>query len=268
MPFSFKEYLVAMNFEIKDKTLLYGKKRPLLKKHFADYMKWGGFPEVALVKTEFEKTRLIKEYLSAMYFRDLVERYNMTNIHLLENLVDKIFSSFSTKISLTAFYKQFKDRFPFSKDLLFRYYKHFLHSMLVFEVRKFTESAYKRMRYPAKVYLIDTGLCRRVTSADTGRVLENIIALELKRRGYEMFYFEDKKECDFVIKTEKGELSPIQATLEMNEQNEEREVGGLTDACKHLGTDKGMILTYDEERELIRDGIKIKIMPVWKWLLT
>jgi len=200
-----------------------------------------------------------------MYFRDLVERYNITNIHLLENLTDKIFSSFSMKFSLTSFYKQYKDKFPFSKDLLFRYYKHFLQSMLVFEVRKFAESTYKRMRNPAKVYLIDTGLCRRITSADAGRSLENIIGLELKRRGHEIFYFEDKRECDFIVKTENGELSPIQATFELNEANEEREIGGLIDACKHLGTDEGTILTYDEEKDLTQDGISIKIMPVWKW---
>jgi predicted AAA+ superfamily ATPase len=107
--------------------------------------------------------------------------------------------------------------------------------MLVFEVRKVAESTYKRMRNPAKVYLIDTGLCRRITSTDTGRSLENIIGLELKRRGYEIFYFEDKRECDFIVKTENGELLPIQATFELNEANEEREIGGLIDACKHLG---------------------------------
>ena len=267
LPFSFKEYLLAMNVDIKDKNIMYGTGKTLLKKHFSEYMKWGGFPEAAFLKTDFEKTKLIKEYMSAMYFRDLVERYNITNIHLLENLTDKIFSSFSMKFSLTSFYKQYKDKFPFSKDLLFRYYKHFLQSMLVFEVRKFAESTYKRMRNPAKVYLIDTGLCRRITSADAGRSLENIISLELKRRGYEIFYFEDKRECDFIVKTEKGELAPIQATFELNEANTEREIGGLIDACKHLGTDEGTILTYDEERDLTQDGISIKIMPVWKWCI-
>jgi predicted AAA+ superfamily ATPase len=267
LPFSFKEYLAAMDLNIKDNSLMYGNGKTLLKKHFSEFIKWGGFPEAALLKTDFEKTKLIKEYMSAMYFRDLVERYNITNIHLLENLTDKLFSSFSTKFSLTAFYKQYKDKFPFSKDLLFRYYKHFLQSMLVFEVRKFAESTYKRMRNPAKVYLIDTGLCRKVTSADAGRSLENIIGLELKRRGYEIFYFEDKRECDFIVKSEDGTLSPIQAAYELTEANEGREIDGLTDACRHLGTDKGTIFTYDEERDLTRDGISIKIMPVWKWCL-
>ena len=144
-----------------------------------------------------------------MFFRDLVERYGITNIPLLDSLTDKLFSSFSLKFSSTSFYKQYKGRFPFSKDLLFRYYKYFLQSMLVFEVRKFAESTYKRMRNPAKVYLVDTGLCRRTTSADAGRVLENIVFLELRRSGYEVFYFEEKRECDFIARTGDNSLLPI-----------------------------------------------------------
>ena len=134
-PFSFREYLRAEDIDTTDKNLLYGPRKAILKKYFSEYMKWGGFPEVSLLKSDLEKTKLIKEYFSAMYFRDLVERYNIRNIPLLESLTDKLFSSFSLKFSLNAFYKQNKDRFPFSKDLLFRYYRHCLQSMLVFEVK-------------------------------------------------------------------------------------------------------------------------------------
>lgn len=80
-------------------------------------MRWGGFPEVVLSKDEFEKNKLIKEYLGAMFFKDLVERFNINNTHLLDVLIDKLFSSFSQKFSLTAFYKQYKDKFPFSKEV-------------------------------------------------------------------------------------------------------------------------------------------------------
>ncbi|MEW6409541.1 MAG: ATP-binding protein [Nitrospirota bacterium] len=267
LPFSFREYLHAKDIDLSDKGLIYGSKKALVKKYFSEYMKWGGFPEVSFLELEIEKTKLIKEYFSAMYFRDLVERYNITNIPLLENLTDKLFSSFSLKFSLTSFYKQYKDRFPFSKDLLFRYYKHFLQSMLVFEVRKFAESVYKRMRNPAKVYLVDTGLCRRITSADAGRLLENIVFLEMRRRGYEVFYFEEKKECDFIAKTENNKLFPIQVSFELNQENSEREIGGLIEACRWLGTNEGMILTYDGEKDVSENGINIKVFPIWKWSL-
>jgi len=265
-PFSFKEYLRAKNVDISDKSFVYTAKKALIKNYLLDYINWGGFPEIAFLKSEFEKKKLIKEYLNAMFFRDLVERYRITNITLLDCLTDKLFSSFATKFSLSSFYKQYKDKFPFSKDLLFRYYKHFLQSMLIFEVRKLTESTYKKMRNPAKIYLIDTGLCKRTTSTDTGRLLENIVFLELKRRGYEIFYFEEKRECDFIIKNYNNEFLPIQVSFELTEENREREMKGLIEACEKLGVNRGTIFTFDEETELNMEGIYIEIRPIWKWL--
>lgn len=267
-PFSFREYLSAKGLDINDKSLIYGARKAVVKRHFSEYMKWGGFPEVSILDSEIEKTKLIREYLGAMYFRDLVERYKITNILLLESLIDKLFSSFSLKFSLTSFYKQYKDKFPFSKDLLFRYYKYFLQSMLIFEVRKFVESSYKRMRNPAKVYPVDTGLCRRITSADSGRLLENVVFLELKRRGFEVFYFDEGRECDFIAKSGDHKLLPFQVCLELNKENSEREINGLIDACKRLDIHEGVILTYDEENSFNRYGIKIKVLPVWNWSLV
>jgi len=268
LPFSFREYLISKHIDINDKGLVYGSQKALVKKYFSEYMKWGGFPEVSLLKSEFEIKKLLKEYLSAMYFRDLVERYNITNIPLLDSLTDRLFSSFSTKFSLTAFYKQYKGRFPFSKDLLFRYYKHFLQSMLIFEVRKFSESTYRRMRNPAKIYPVDTGLCRRTTSLDEGRLLENLVFLELKRKGQEVFYFDEKIECDFIVRGENDRLSAVQVTLELNKKNREREVNGLVKACKWIATNEGLIFTWDDEEAFGAEGIDIKVIPVWKWLLA
>lgn len=267
LPFSFKEYLFAKDIDIKNKDIIYGKKKPLIKKYFNDYLRVGGFPEVSFLESEIERRKLLKEYLNAMFFRDMVERYNITNIPLLEALTDKLFSSFSTKLSLTAFYKQYKDKFPFSKDLLFRYYRHFLDSMLIFEVRKFAESAYKRLRNPAKIYLVDNGLSRRVSSADFGRLLENLVFLELKRRVNEIFYFEEKKECDFLTKTPENRFLPIQVCFELSKENSPREINGLIKACKQVGADKGLILTNDDEDELSADGIDIKVVPLWRWSL-
>ena len=267
-PFSFREYLRLKGINIKDKKIIYGSKKALIKNFFSEYIKWGGFPEVSLLKSDFEKRKVIKEYLEAMFFKDLVERFNITNIHLLKILTEKLFSSFSLKFSLTAFYKQYKEKFPFSKDTLFSYYNYFLESMLIFEIRKFSESSYKRLRNPAKIYLADTGICKKVTSADQGRVLENIVFLGLRKIREEIFYFDENRECDFIVKDNQGKLFPYQVTLELKEENREREIDGLTEACKRLKIKEGTIFTYDEEDSIVAEGIHIKIIPVWKWLLS
>lgn len=105
--------------------------------------------------------------------------------------------------------------------------------MLIFEVRKFAESTYKRLRNPAKVYLADIGLARKVGSEDSGRVLENVVFLELRRNTEEIFYFDEEKECDFVAK-EKNKFFPYQVCFEVTEKNRERELGGLVSSCKWL----------------------------------
>lgn len=267
LPFSFREFLQAKAFDLNDPSLLYRTNKAILKKHFSDYLSWGGFPEVSLTESEFEKRKLLKEYMSAMFFRDMVERFSITNILLLEALTDKLFSSFSLKFSPTAFYKQYKEKFPFSKDLLFKYYKYFFQSMLIYEVKKFSESAYVRMRNPAKIYLVDTGLTRRVTSADTGRLLENMVYLELKRNGFETYYFEGKRECDFIAK-KNGDHIPLQVTQEINEGNRKREIEGIVDACRYLDVKKGIVITYDDEDEFQENGIQIKVLPAWKWCIS
>ena len=266
-PFSFREYLSLKGMDIKDKNIIYGSKKALVKKHFSEYLKWGGFPEVSLLKSDFEKRKVIKEYFEAMFFKDLVERFNISNIPLLKMLTERLFSSFSTKFSLTAFYKQYKEKLPFSKDTLFSYYHYFLESMLIFEARKFAESSYKRLRNPAKIYLIDTGICKKITSVDWGRILENMVFCQLRRKGEEIFYFEEKKECDFITKDEQGKLFPCQVTWELKEENKEREIKGLVEACQKLNVKEGVLFTYDQEGSEITEGINIKITPVWKWLL-
>lgn len=139
--------------------------------------------------------------------------------------------------------------------------------MLIFETRKFAESSYKRLRNPAKIYLTDTGICKKVTSADLGRMLENIVFWQLRRKGEEIFYFEEKRECDFIVKDDQGKLFPYQVTWELKEENREREIKGLIEACQRLNVKEGTLFTYDEEGSEITEGINIKIIPVWKWLL-
>lgn len=197
-----------------------------------------------------------------------MERYQISNIPLLDVLSDRLFSACATRFTLSAFYKQYQGRIPLSKDLLFRYYRHFLDSMLLYEVRLFAESSYARMRNPAKLYPVDTGLCRRVTSTDDGRLLETVVFLELKRRGLELFYFHDRRECDFITRAADGSLSSIQVCFELTDENREREVGGLVDACRRIDADSGLILTWGEERDFVESGIRISVRPVWKWSMA
>lgn len=265
-PFSFKEFLSVKEIELENSH--YGKNKILVNKHMTEYLKYGGFPEVTLAENDFTRHKLVREYMSAMFFKDLVEQFNLKNITLLETLKESLFSSFGAKFSVSSFYKKFKDKFPFSKTSLFRYYKAFLTSMLVFETRLFSPSAYKQRRNPPKVYLVDLGLAMRVKSYDWGRALENVVFLELKRRGYDIYYYTEKNECDFLIKESSGDLSAIQVAWEVTDENRQREYSGLIEACKQLKKHAGTIVTRDQDFQEKISGITITGVPFAKWLAS
>lgn len=265
-PFSFKEFLGIKQIELKNS--LYGKDKILVNKHLSEYLKYGGFPEVTLVENDFTRQKLLREYMSAMFFKDLVEQFNLKNVTLLETLKESLFSSFGAKFSVSSFYKQFKDKFPFSKTSLFRYYKAFITSMLVFETRFFSPSAYKQRRNPPKVYLVDLGLAMRAKSHDWGRALENVVFLELKRRSCDIYYYTAENECDFIIKESSGDLSAIQVAWEVKDENRQREYGGLIEGCKLLKKPGGVIVTRDQDFEEKISGITITCVPFAKWLAS
>jgi predicted AAA+ superfamily ATPase len=110
-------------------------------------------------------------------------------------------------------------------------------------------------------------LCRRVASEDAGRILENIVFIELARRGGEVYYFEEKQECDFIVKDGEGAgFAAFQVCLELTDENRRRETGGLIAACRRLNVTDGTILTDDQESEEEAEGIKISVLPVWRWV--
>jgi predicted AAA+ superfamily ATPase len=144
--------------------------------------------------------------------------------------------------------------------------------MLIFEARFFSPSAYKQRRNPPKIYMVDPGLAIRAKSQDWGRTLENVVFLELKRRGYDIYYYMGKKECDFILKESNRNLSAMQVAWEVTDDNKQREYEGLVEACKSLKKARGTIITRDQYMKEKVSGINIKnsagvmIFIPWKFL--
>jgi len=128
----------------------------------------------------------------------------------------------------------------------------------------------KQIYSKKKIYVIDTGLSNRISfqfSKNTGRILENIVFLEFKRKNKDIYYYKNKFECDFVVTENRTITQAIQVTQEVNDTNKEREIRGLFEVLKKFHLPNGLILTYDQEEEMTYEKKKIIIQPVWKWLL-
>jgi predicted AAA+ superfamily ATPase len=139
----------------------------------------------------------------------------------------------------------------------------------VFTIPKYDYSIKKQIYSPKKVYVIDTGLINLVSfkfSRDYGKLLENLVFIELKRKYQDIYYHKGKQECDFIVLENGSVTCAIQVTADLK-NNKTREFGGLLEALTMYDLDEGIILTDDEEFEDMLENKKIKVMPVWKWLL-
>ena len=146
----------------------------------------------------------------------------------------------------------------------------FENSLTFFFLPKFDYSIKKQIQNPQKVYCIDTGLLSNLGfrfSDNEGKMLENLVAVELKRRNENIFYFNDSKECDFLVKGGNKITQAIQVSWKIHRENRERELAGLAAAMDKFGLEKGIILTTGQEETLRQEGKIIQIKPVWKWLL-
>jgi len=122
-----------------------------------------------------------------------------------------------------------------------------------------------------KIYAVDTGVVNAVSfqfSDNKGRLLENAVFLELKRRYKEIYYFEDGNECDFIIKSGRTITQAIQVTDSLSDpQTRNREIEGLLSSMDFFGLKKGIIITSDAEEMLTKENKQIIIIPFWKWSL-
>ena len=150
------------------------------------------------------------------------------------------------------------------------YFDYLENSFLVFLVPKFDYSLKKQVYSNKKVYAIDNGLAVYLGfrfSEDNGKLLENLVFIELKRRKKEIYYYAGKKECDFVMRDGIKIKEAVQVCFELSDENKEREIKGLLEAMEKFKLKEGLILTYDQEESLKKESKIIKVLPVWKWLL-
>jgi uncharacterized protein len=260
LPFSFTEYLKYYNINYKKNYNLKEKSKILT--NFNNYLQDGSYPQFL----EENNKDIIRNIYSDAIYKDLQPRYSIENINDLKETLLYLSSSLSSPISYNNVSKSLKIK---SHHTVKKYIESLESVYLIFLIKKYSESNKKILKSYKKVYFIDNGLRNVLTFQryhNKGHLLENIVFLELIRRGKEITYFnENNYECDFVAKDTFFET--FQVCFELNDKNKDREVNGLLSAMNFFKLKTGYILTYDQEDELKIEGKVVKIIPVWKWLL-
>ncbi len=250
-PFSFNEFI---NFSSKLADI----------ESFAEYFNIGGFPEYISHPDE----QLLQNLVNDVLLRDIVVRYNIRNSSALQQITLYLLSNVGKVFSYTGLCKTFEQT---SINTLISFIKYLEDCYMIFTLPKFDYSLKKQSVNPKKIYCVDQGLIRANSlsfSPDDGRILENVVYIHLRRCKLVIYYFRQLGDCDFVAGKRNQITIAIQVCYQINDDNKTREVKGLIEAAKFFKLTEGLILTYNQTDSFDIDGVKVKVQPVWEWMLS
>ncbi len=271
-PFDFLEFL-RFHGLFAEKPVTFGDKTAsILRNAVATYFDTGGFPEVQGID-DHVRIDILQGYIDTVLLKDIIERHRVSNFIAIKYLVRSLMISSGQKFSVNKFYNTMKSMsVKCTKNSLYEYLDHLVDAFLFSKVPVHSRSEKIRQLNPAKIYTIDTGLLNAMTfrnSSDSGRLLENMVFMHLRRNNFDVEYVNTKDgyETDFFVHHKiKKQAALIQVCWKMSDKKTfERELRGLASAMDEFSIPSGTIVTWDDEAVL--DG-GINIIPVWKWLLS
>ena len=267
-PLSFFEYLRYKKPELLKKRNFSTNEVGKIRRYFTEYCKEGGIPE-------YVKYQHI-DYLNALYesiiYRDIIARYRISNDTIIKQLVFYLASNCGKTFTYSSLRKLLGIG---SVSTVSDYCSYLENSYLCFFVRRYSHSVKVQLLSPQKVYFVDHAIAKIVgfrATEDFGRMLENIVFLELKRRNYEVYYYQEKRECDFIIFSDKKIKGAIQVSKDITGQStREREINSLLEALEYFSLSEGTIITegaeFIEKIEKNNQHFKIIGISAWRWLL-
>lgn len=263
-PFSFREFLKFNKVSLEKNMEYLTEERANIKTWLIKYIHDGGFPEYL----KYGEKDVLRRLYSDIIFRDIIVRHGIREVKAFQEISGFLMSNISNRIS----YNRIKDIFDLGSTNTVKNFTEYLeNSFLIFFVNQFSFSKGIQAASPKKVYCIDTGL-RYIASfrfsEDTGRLVENMVFLELKRRGKEIYYWSGKGEVDFVIKEGLHVNELIQVCWNIYDGDKKKaELKGLIEAMDEFDLNTGLMITEDSDHEENVGEKKIKYIPMWKWLL-
>jgi predicted AAA+ superfamily ATPase len=263
LPFSFKEYLTARKIDTSNEYLNY-------EALFFDYVNETSLPKgIELRELGFDK---IYEYLDAIYTtiieKDITQRHQINDKRAFENIVKFIATHIGSPLSPNNIAKTLKnDGQSIHNTTVEKYLEYLVESFVFYKVNRFDLKGKVQLATQEKYYLVDVGLLNILVgkdrTTDRGHILENIVYLELKRRGNKVWTGTTRNnEVDFVCKTPFGDIEYYQVAWQIsNETTAEREFGAL----EKINDNYPKYLLTTESFTQSRSGIKH--LNVFNWLL-
>lgn len=232
--------------------------------HFASYLRYGGIPEYF----KFRKPEYLRDLYEGILYRDIVTRHNIASEKPLRELVYLLASNIGKEFSYTKLAETVGLSSPHTAS---NYCSYLEECYLCFFLNRYSHSLRKQIQHNKKCYMIDPALIQSLgfrVSENKGRLLENIAFLHLKMSGEEIYFHKMERECDFIIRKKNKIVEAIQITSSLSDEKvKEREIEGLMEAMESYDLQEGLIVTENDQGEIKIGKKRIKIVPMWKWLM-
>lgn len=262
-PYSFMEYLRANGLELYKHWEYDQDTTNTIQRLFYSYFYDGGFPESLRAA---EKRPWLSVLYQKIFLGDLVTRYKIRNDISLKLLIKKLSesvkqpSSFNRLANIVSSVGQ-----KIQTSTVIEYVKYMEETWLIFNLTNYA-AKFAEKESAKKYYFRDNGILNLfLVDAETS-LLENRVAIELKKVYDEEVYFYNKSvEVDFYVPQQNWLIQTSYSIRD--EETREREVSALLKVSKHVKAQRLTIITYNEEQSIQYNSITIEVIPLWKWLL-
>lgn len=274
LPFGFAEALLHQGIAPPTAWPVGPAERARLAHAFATYFEGGGFPEVQGLDAGLRR-RILQEYVDVAVLRDVIERHRVTQVAALRWLVRRLLANPAGRFTANRLHRDLQAQgVPVGKDTVHELLAHVEDAHLVYTLPLWTASEGRRQTNPRKAYPVDPALSRTAAFAkpdDVGHRLEDLVYLELRRRGLaELGYVDTVSgfEVDFCGREPGGSLRLVQVCARLDDPDtRRRELRALEEAMGELGVAQATLVTLDDdERVRLRTG-EVRVVPAFRWLL-
>lgn len=266
-PLSLKEYLEINGIDTGNDLLTATTSgRSMVMRHYEEYLQFGGFPECATFPVK-------RDYLISLYQKiflgDIAARNKIENLFALRILFRKMAESVKQPISFSrAANIVASTGAKIGKATVINYLGYALDAYLLLTVPNIADALTDRITNP-KYYFIDNGIISLLAIDVRTSLLENMVAMELFRRfGVKdaVYHYNHGIEVDFVVPDASMAVQVCYAMSD-SEGTFERETSALVKLQSRIKSDRNIIVTYEEEGIIEKDGLEIEVIPAWKFLL-
>ena len=264
-PYSFPEYLHALGKEKDFLQVISTADKANLFQIYEQYVKYGAFPELVDIKN---KRNYLSGIYQTIYIGDVLARNNVTNDFAIRLILKKIAESVMKPISFSRLANILNSAGAgIGKQTVINYVGYMKEAYLLFSIQNYAAKLVEKETAP-KYYFMDTGLLGLLVMNSETAQLENLVAIELCRRyGTDnVYFFESNIEVDFYLPEQNLAIQVSYSILD-EVTTREWELNALEKLRNYFPDANCLLITNSEETEIEYHGIRIDVIPAWKWLL-